>query len=185
MTLFRNPALVFVLALSAWAGPGRDAFDKHCRRCHGPDGSGMYSIAAELEATFRHLGSAEVQKVGDGELRNWILKGNKKMNPVRDITPTELRDVVGFFRGIKMTPPDVSAGKIAFEKYCAACHGSDGKASGQQKKMRALASTEVQRIKDADLKHYILDGKGTMEPIRRLTKDELLSLTLYFRSLRQ
>ncbi len=49
-------------------GIGEDLYKQHCRSCHGKEGYGDGSKAAELETEMRELGSEEVQGQADGEL---------------------------------------------------------------------------------------------------------------------
>jgi mono/diheme cytochrome c family protein len=47
---------------------GEDLYKQHCRSCHGNEGYGDGSKAAELETEMRELGSPEVLEQSDGEL---------------------------------------------------------------------------------------------------------------------
>ena len=85
------------------------------------------------------------------------------------------------------TASDATAGKAAFAKKCASCHGAGGEtnakiASLMKVEMRHLGSKEVQAKSDAELKKNILQGIGKMKPIKvdEQTADDLV---LYLRSL--
>jgi mono/diheme cytochrome c family protein len=58
---------------------GADLFKQHCRSCHGKEGYGDGSKAAELETEMRELGSAEVQGQSDGELFYKSIIGRDEM----------------------------------------------------------------------------------------------------------
>jgi len=47
---------------------GKDLYSKHCKSCHGKEGYGDGTKAAELETEMRDLTSEEVQGQTDGEL---------------------------------------------------------------------------------------------------------------------
>ena len=49
-------------------GIGEDLYKQHCRSCHGKEGYGDGSKAAELKTEMRDLTSEEVQSQTDGEL---------------------------------------------------------------------------------------------------------------------
>ena len=58
---------------------GADLYKQHCRSCHGKEGYGDGSKAAELETEMRELGSAEVQGQSDGELYFKSIIGRDEM----------------------------------------------------------------------------------------------------------
>lgn len=58
---------------------GADLYKQHCRSCHGKEGYGDGSKAAELETEMRELGSAEVQGQSDGELYYKSIIGRDEM----------------------------------------------------------------------------------------------------------
>ena len=83
---------------------------------------------------------------------------------------------------------DVGAGKEAFSKKCASCHGLNGEGKDSIAKMmkiemRHLGSKEVQAKSDADFKKIILEGGGKMKPVKDIdakTADDIVS---YLRTL--
>lgn len=58
---------------------GEDIYKQHCRSCHGNEGYGDGSKAAELEAELRELGGSEVQSQTDGELYYKAIIGKDEM----------------------------------------------------------------------------------------------------------
>ena len=60
-------------------GIGEDLYKQHCRSCHGNEGYGDGSKAAELETEMRELGSSEVQAQTDGELYYKSIIGRDEM----------------------------------------------------------------------------------------------------------
>jgi mono/diheme cytochrome c family protein len=47
---------------------GKDLYSKHCKSCHGKEGFGDGTKAAELETAMRDMSTEEVQGQTDGEL---------------------------------------------------------------------------------------------------------------------
>jgi cytochrome c len=58
---------------------GADLYKQHCRSCHGNEGYGDGSKAAELETEMRELGSPEVQAQSDGALFYKSIIGKDEM----------------------------------------------------------------------------------------------------------
>jgi mono/diheme cytochrome c family protein len=66
---------------------------------------------------------------------------------------------------------DAAAGKEAFTKKCASCHGPDGLGKDQiaqmmKIKFTPLGSKEVQSKSDADLKKIAIEGTGKMKAVK-------------------
>jgi Cytochrome C oxidase, cbb3-type, subunit III len=62
---------------------GKAAYDRTCRRCHGPDGKGDESADKFFKLTIPRLSSADVQGKSDAELKEIITKGRRAMDPVQ------------------------------------------------------------------------------------------------------
>jgi mono/diheme cytochrome c family protein len=66
---------------------------------------------------------------------------------------------------------DAAAGKDAYMKKCASCHGPDGLGKDQiaqmlKIKFTPLGAKEVQAKSDADLKKVSVEGVGKMKPVK-------------------
>jgi hypothetical protein len=61
---------------------GPVAYDRTCRRCHGPDGKGEPRADKFFSVAIPRLNSAAVQGKSDAELREIITKGSRAMDPV-------------------------------------------------------------------------------------------------------
>lgn len=98
-------AVFFTLgAAQAWAADaaaGKDVYSTKCKSCHGADGAGNPAIAKMLKVEFRHLGSPEVQKYKDDELKKRITAGEGKMKPVPGLSAADLANVIAFVRTLK------------------------------------------------------------------------------------
>lgn len=90
-------ALTAALALAAGLGAadakGKDTYQKTCQQCHGPDGKGDRFADRFFQVTIPKLNSAYVQDKTDGELKEIVTKGRRKMEPVRMGQPTARHNI--------------------------------------------------------------------------------------------
>src|SRR6516225_10211695 len=101
--------LVLVLALvvsgaPAWAADaaaGKAVYTSKCQTCHAADGSGNPGLGKALGVTWVPLGSADVQKMSDDDLKKVITGGKGKMKPVSSVTGADLDNVVAYVRTLK------------------------------------------------------------------------------------
>ncbi len=84
-------------------GIGEDLYKQHCRSCHGKEGYGDGTKAAELETEMRDLTSAEVQSQSDGVLYYKSIIGRDEMpNFEKKIKGEEDRwMVINYLRSLK------------------------------------------------------------------------------------
>lgn len=86
----------FVMA----ADTGADLFATKCASCHGKDGSGNTAMGKNLK--LKDLGSADVQKTSDAELKTVIEKGKGKMPAYGGkLSSAQVDDLVKHIRGLK------------------------------------------------------------------------------------
>lgn len=83
------------------AANGKAIYQKTCQKCHAADGKGNPAIAKSLKVELKDLGSAEVQKKSDDELKKLSLGPTDKKKPVKGVTPAQLDDVISFVRTLK------------------------------------------------------------------------------------
>ncbi|MGB7951590.1 MAG: c-type cytochrome [Candidatus Binatia bacterium] len=82
---------------------------------------------------------------------------------------------------------DAKAGKAAFEKSCAGCHGADGKGNPGMAKVIGekglnVVGKETMQKSDEQLLKIISEGSGKM-PASKLSKDDQKHALNYLRSL--
>ena len=100
--LFAVAFLCVTIAFAAGdAAKGKAVYQKTCQKCHAADGKGNPAIAKSLKVELKHLGSAEVQKKSDDELKKAALGPTEKKKPLKGVTPAQLDDVVAFVRTLK------------------------------------------------------------------------------------
>jgi mono/diheme cytochrome c family protein len=83
---------------------------------------------------------------------------------------------------------DVAAGKEAFLKKCASCHGPAGEGKDAVAKMLKvtlahLGSKEVQARSDADLKKIPLEGTGKMKAVKDVDPQMADDIVAFIRTL--
>src|SRR5438067_11182215 len=100
-----------------------------------------------------------------------------------------------FFVAILLATPVVAMadagadGAAIFKQNCAICHGADGKGHtpvGRSLKLKDLASRDVQKKSNADLRKIISDGKAAMPPFKdKLDEPGLDAVIAFIRSLQE
>jgi len=83
------------------ATAGKEVYSKKCQSCHGADGSGNPAMAKAFKVELKPLGSAEVQKKSDAEIKKDITDGIGKMKPVTGLAGSDLDNVVAHVRTFK------------------------------------------------------------------------------------
>jgi cytochrome c6 len=104
--LIKSSLLILVLGLvlpafSVAADTGPDLFATKCASCHAKDGSGNTAMGKNLKV--RDLGSADVQKISDKELKDIVSKGKPPKMPANGgkLNDTQINDLVKFIRSLK------------------------------------------------------------------------------------
>jgi cytochrome c5 len=96
--------LTLVAATTAWAADaaaGKAVYTKKCKICHGAQGQGNPGMAKVLKVEIKHLGSKDVQKKSDDQLKKDITEGVGKMKPVKGLSATDVDNIVAFVRSLK------------------------------------------------------------------------------------
>ncbi len=99
----RTLLIVFGIAFAASlqaadAKAGKVDYDKSCKSCHKPDGSGNPAIAKMMKVEIRDLKSAEVQALSDDELKKVITAGKGKMKPIAGVSEGDAENIVAYIR---------------------------------------------------------------------------------------
>ena len=80
---------------------GKAVYDKSCKTCHGATGVANPNIAKMMKVDIKDLGSAEIQKMSDEDLKETITKGKGKMKPVKSVTGGDIDNVIAYVRTLK------------------------------------------------------------------------------------
>lgn len=97
-------AAVILCAGLSFAGDvnsGKIVYDKKCRICHGDNGEGNPDVAKKLKAEQKPLYSDEVQKKTDADFKKIIAEGSGKMKPPKNVSDTDMDNVIAFVRTLK------------------------------------------------------------------------------------
>lgn len=84
---------------------------------------------------------------------------------------------------------DAEKGKAVYQKTCQKCHGADGKgnaamAKGLKIEFKSLASPEVQKKSDAELKKLSIGPHGKKVPVKGVTPEQLEDVISYVRTMK-
>ena len=88
-------------AWAADAAAGKAVYTSKCQTCHAADGSGNPGLGKALGVTWTPLGSADVQKMSDDDLKKVITGGKGKMKPVSSVSGGDLDNVIAYVRTLK------------------------------------------------------------------------------------
>ena len=91
---------LFAPVWAADAGEGAKLYAK-CRTCHGPTGDGNPAMAKALKVEIRPLGSADVQKKSDADLKKDITEGTGKMKGIAGLSGGDVDNLVAHIRTLK------------------------------------------------------------------------------------
>ena len=97
--------------VSLWAGisfaqagdvaAGKIVYDKKCRIGHGDMGEGNPDVAKKLKAEQKPLWADDIQKKTDAEFKKTITEGTGKMKPPKNVSETDINNVIAFVRTLK------------------------------------------------------------------------------------
>ena len=92
--------LLLLAAVPVFAADGAALFKAKCAMCHGADGKGETAMGKNLK--LRDLGSADVQKQTDADLKKVIEDGKGKMPPSKaKLAAGDADALVAFIRSLK------------------------------------------------------------------------------------
>jgi mono/diheme cytochrome c family protein len=83
------------------ADAGKASYNKKCATCHGKDGMAKPAMAKMFKVEMRHLGSEEVQGLGDDAMTKIIVEGQGKMKAVKGLSEADVANVVAYVRTLK------------------------------------------------------------------------------------
>ena len=100
--------MTFVLSVSGGiavaagdAEAGKAVYDKTCKTCHGATGVANPNIAKMMKVDIKDLGSPEIQKMSDADIKTTITEGHGKMKPVKSVTGKDIDNVIAYVRTLK------------------------------------------------------------------------------------
>ncbi|MEN8178958.1 MAG: c-type cytochrome [Pseudomonadota bacterium] len=136
-----------LLAQNASAQPsevfkGYKLFNETCFLCHGLDGKGEGPLSSKLNAPVEDLtNNADLAKKSDRDLFR-IIQGTTPHGSINQSMPKwglaipapQIESLVSYIRFLHQAKHslvgDPVIGKDVYQRYCAVCHGSNGKGNG-------------------------------------------------------
>ncbi len=97
-------AITISASAPAWAADaaaGAQLYATKCRTCHGKDGEGNPAMAKALKVDIKPLGSADVQKKSNDDLKKSITAGVGKMKAIAGLSAADLDNLVAHLRSMK------------------------------------------------------------------------------------
>ncbi|HEY3132846.1 MAG TPA: cytochrome c [Acidobacteriota bacterium] len=96
---------LFTPTLTVQAGgdakAGKTVYEKKCKICHGATGEGNPAMAKVMKVEIKNLGTKEIQDKKDEEWKKAITDGTGKMKPIKELSPTEIANVIAYSRTLK------------------------------------------------------------------------------------
>jgi len=83
------------------ATEGKAVYDRACKNCHGATGEANPSMSKMMKVEIQNLGSSDVQKRSDEELKKIVTAGKGKMPAIHTVTGQSVDDVVAYVRTLK------------------------------------------------------------------------------------
>ena len=102
--LIQTAAFCGLAATAAWGADGsavKTLYPSKCKLCHGSEGQGNAGMAKALKVEIRDLGSPDVQKKTDAELKKGLTEGVGKMKPIAGLSDGDVDKLIAFMRGLK------------------------------------------------------------------------------------
>lgn len=100
MRLFVTTIILAVATATATlagdAAAGKAVYDRACKSCHGPDGSGNPAIAKAMKVELKDL-----KKSSDEDLKTSVTKGIGKMHPVSSVNEKQTEDMIAYIHSLK------------------------------------------------------------------------------------
>lgn len=128
---------------------GAAIYVEKCAPCHGINGMGDGSQAANLANQPTALGSPDVarqavpaewfQVVTDGNLEQF-------MPPFKSLTDRQRWDVVAFALSLHYSQESLSEGAQLYDEQCAACHGKTGAGDGPKASPQMVSLADQERM---------------------------------------
>ena len=83
------------------AKAGKTVYEKKCKICHGATGEGNPAMAKVMKVEIKNLGTKEIQDKKDDEWKKAITEGTGKMKPIKELSSTEIANVIAYSRTLK------------------------------------------------------------------------------------
>ncbi len=173
---------------------GGQIYAEKCAPCHGIDGLGNGSMAAQLPVPPPAIGTADLARSSSpAEWYSIVTNGNmeRRMPPFNSLTDRQRWDVTAYLYTLSGSAEIVSLGEEIYQTNCASCHGEGGSGNGPGAADLSLRPSNftdqefMANASDEQLFQAISDGDGAEMPAfgENLSTEERWALATYLRSL--
>jgi mono/diheme cytochrome c family protein len=162
------------------ADRGEEIYVQHCERCHGRFGA----PARDTTPPPADLSAPDLQRgVSDVGIATVVRRGHRPMPPVADLDDRDAKALVAFVRLL-------SPGFTLYTRYCASCHGEDGRADsavdpGEAPRVifdRRYFTTRDAEVLRRKVWHMLAEQRPRMPHLRsRVTEAETHAILDYLR----
>ena len=173
---------------------GTSQYSEKCAPCHGVNGQGDGSRAAELPNPVAPLGNPEfARQAAPADWYDMVSRGNLErfMPPFTSMSDRQRWDVVAYSFMLGIPTGEITAGRALYEDNCASCHGEKGNGKGTDSPALSAAPADftdqafMARISAQDLFISTSEGVSPAMPAfgDQLSENERWSIASYLRSL--
>jgi mono/diheme cytochrome c family protein len=160
---------------------GQAIYLDRCELCHGPTGTPTYVLPSGARSS-RDLSDPAFQASFDPARLATVVRHGSHGMPAVDppVTADELPSLAAF---VQMLSP----GYTLYDRYCAACHGDDGRGSGSDQPPTVVFDRAYFRRRDPEqVRTAVWHMVATQQPAmphfrRRLTAEEVRAVIVYLR----
>ncbi len=184
---------------------GYKLFNETCFLCHGLDGKGKGPLSIKLNTTVEDLtDNTDLAKKSDRDLFR-IIQGTAPHGSINESMPQwglaipgpQIQSLVSYIRFLHQSKHpligDPETGRAVYQRYCAVCHGSNGRGNGpltnvmemepadhtDTKKMAELTNEKLAEvIREGDVDSKLMPGWKEI-----LSADEIKAVISYIRLL--
>jgi mono/diheme cytochrome c family protein len=168
---------------------GQEIYVDRCEICHGPFGRAPSTLPRGVTTPPRDLSDPAYQReTSDAALMERVRHGHQGMPAIPDFVVAENRDALLAY--VRLLSP----GYEQYSRFCAACHGDDGRGPGfdwaSQKRPEAVFDAAYFAKKDAealrrDVWHMLESAEPQMPHMSRLLRPtHVRAILAYLRGLR-
>jgi len=141
---------------------GQRLFLNNCAQCHGSDAKGSPGYPSLADADWLGTGTPDyiMQTIADG--RHGVMPGWKANIDAK--TAGDIAVYVRSLSGLAADPVRVVFGKPAFQTYCVACHGAEGKGNPALGAPNLSDGVWLYGSSEAAIVRTILEGRDNRMP---------------------
>jgi mono/diheme cytochrome c family protein len=82
--------------LAADAAAGKAVFERACKSCHGPDGTGNPNVAKMMKVEMK-----DIRQASEADVKKAVAEGTGKMKSVSSVNAGQAADVAAYLKSLK------------------------------------------------------------------------------------